>query len=365
MTGRTRQPSEGKRNNILIALVALALLLVLARLALPFVVESYVTSRLQQIPEFSGSVGAIRMNLFRGAYEIFDLRLVKTNATIPVPFLTIDQMDLSLDWSQLLRGALVSEIAVDGGELNLINGPTEDKKQTGVDKGWKETLESLVPFTINRFEVKNGVVRYADPHQEPPVDIYVTNLFAVATNLTNVEQKDQALPAGLIATGLAPGQGKLKLHLRMNPLAATPTFKLTSSLVEMDITAINDFLRSYAEVDAVSGRLWIFLNVAAANGRYQGVIKPFFLDLDVIDWDEVGEQNVLQSFWESLVGGVAELFENQPSSQLATRVPIAGELGSGGADLWTTIGGILRNAFLEALKPGVPRPVKLPLDRKR
>ena len=346
---------------IQIPLIVLALILIVARLALPFAIRDYVNRQLRTLPDYGGKVGAIRVNLWRGAYEIIDLRMVKTTGKVPVPFISIPHMDLSIQWPELLRGQLVGEIEMTRPALNFVNGPTEAQKQTGVDQGWKQTLESLFPVTINRFEINNGVIRYADPHQQWPVDIYITNLFAVATNLTNIRDTETALPSGLVARGNTIGSGKVALELLMNPLAESPTFKLYASITGMDLTSLNDFLRAYANIDAESGRFWVYLNVAASEGRYQGVVKPFFLNVNIMEWEEVNRQNILQTFWESLVGAVAELFENQPNDQIATLAPIAGEFEQGTQiDLWTTIAGILRNAFFEALRPGIRQPVTLP-----
>ena len=347
-----------------IALVVVALLFIIAQLSLPFLLRHYVNQRLDALEGYRGEVGAIQVNLLRGAYQIHRLRMVKVQGDIPVPFIRISKMDLSLEWDQLFRGALVGEVILEGAEVNFVNGPTEDQKQTGADRGWKQVLEDLFPFQINRFEVKEGVLRYADPHRSPPVDVYMTNLFAVATNLTNVRNKNQELPAGLAAKALAEGGGKLELNLLMNPLAEQPTFKLRASLVDLNLTELNDFLRAYASADAESGRFWVYLNVAAADGQYQGLVKPFFLDLNILEWEEVQQQALLQTFWETLVAGVAELFENQPEGQVATVIPIEGQFEQGASvDLWATIGGILRNAFFSAIKPGVPGPVGLPPER--
>lgn len=124
---------------------------------------------------------------------------------------------------------------------------------------------------------------------------------------------------------------------------------------------MNDFLKSYANADAESGRFWLFLNVAASEGRDQGIAKPFLINANTLAFSELDEQSLLQSFWEGLVGAVMEIFENQLTDRLATRVHIEGTFQSGTEiDLWAAIGGILRNAFLHVLQPGVPRPVKLP-----
>lgn len=350
-----------RRLNLQIAFVCFLLVLIGARVALPFVLVRYVNDRLDSLQGFEGSVGAIRVNLFKGAYTVFDLRLFKTGGEIPVPFLAAEKMELALEWREVLRGNLTGTVAFEAARLNFVMGPTEQEKQTGIDRRWSQTLDSLHPFTINRFDVRKGVIRYADPHRSPPVDIYLTNVTATATNLTNVQNKESELPARLFATAGTTGGGKLKIDLRIDPLAKAPEFKLAGSITALDLPALNDFLKSYVNADAESGRFWLFLNVAASGGRYQGIAKPFLINANTLGLSELDEQSILQSFWEGLVGAISEIFENQLTDRLATRVQIEGTFQSGTEiDLWAAIGGILRNAFLQALQPGVPRPVKLP-----
>lgn len=348
-----------------IIIPALGVLLVALRLVLPYFVLHYVNNTIRNVQEYNGSVQGVRMNLYRGAYRIENLVLVKTNAATLEPFLVIPEMDLSIDWSELFHGALVGEIVVNRPHVNFENGPTEEETQAGLHKNWKETLEALFPVTINRFQVNNAVIHYADPHREPPVDMWVTNLYAVATNLTNVRDKHNALPAGLVARGKTTGHGDLNLELHMNPLADTPTFKLLSTVTNLDLTALNDFMRAYGNFDVQKGSFALYLDIAAADEKYQGYLKPFFFNLQIFNWQEAKHENILHDFWEAIVAGVSQIFRNQPEDQLATTIPISGKFErSADVDLWATVGGVLQNAFLRALTPKLSRPTTpLPDDQ--
>lgn len=336
---------------------ALGLLLVSIRLAMPYAIRHYVNHAIKNVQGFDGSVKDIRINLYRGAYTIDNLVLVKTNAATREPFLIIPEMDLSIQWHELFHGALVGKVVVNDARINFENGPTEQEKQAGMHKNWKDTLEKLFPVTINRFQVNNSAVHYSDPHRDPPVDMWVTNLYAAATNLTNVRKKNVRLPAGLDAHATTIGGGDLNIHLRMNPLANAPTFKIIADVTNMDLTALNSFMRSYGNFDVQQGRFALYLDVAAADEKYQGYLKPFFFDLQVFNWTEAKHENVLHDFWEAIVAGVSHVLRNQPKNQLATTVPIAGRFQStNNVDLWATIGGVLRNAFVRALVPKMNQP---------
>lgn len=341
-----------------IIFLSVLLVLILVRLAMPFALRSYVNKKIDQVQGFGGNVGGIQINLFRGAYKIINLRLIKMNADVPKPFLWIPEMDLSVEWRALFQGALVGKIVVQRPQINFVNGPTERQQQTGITTGWQKTLNSLFPLTINRFQVNDGTIRFADPYRDPPVDVSVTNLWATATNLTNVREKNTRLPAGLLAHGVTTGHGQMEIRLRLDPLADSPTFKLQTSITNLNLVALNDFMRSYGNFDVQSGRFALFVNVAAADEKFHGDFKPFFFDAKILTWRELEQQNIFKDFWEAIVQGVSEIFRNQAENQLATTVPIDGSFQRGGSvDLWAAVGGILRNAFVHALLPKMNPPV--------
>ncbi len=338
-------------------LITLVLLLVTARAVMPYAVKRYVNQQLNKIPEYRGSVAGIDIQLIRGAYKIRGLEIQKATGPVPVPFISAPEIDLSVQWKELFHGSLVGEIVVNRPQINFVNAPSESEQQTGVGKEGQRTLESLFPFNLNRFQVNNGDVRFRDFHREPKVDIYVTNLFATATNLTNARDVNDRLPAGLVARGKTIGGGELELVLRMNPLEANPTFELAAGITNMDLTALNSFMRAYGKFDVQSGQFQVYTEVAAADGRFEGYVKPFFQNLDIFDWDKERKKGILQKFWQAIVAGVGGLFKNQPTDQLATRIPISGNFEQTDVNLWATIGGILKNAFIRALLPDVERSV--------
>src|SRR6185503_15269096 len=114
---------------------------------------------------------------------------------------------------------------------------------------------------------------------------------------------------------------------------------------------MNDFLRAYGKFDVERGTFSLYTEVAAADGRYEGYLKPLFEDLDVFEWEKERGKNILQKFWQAIVAGVAQILKNQPHDRLATRIPISGNFEKTDVDIWATVGGILKNAFVRALLP--------------
>src|SRR6187402_3726929 len=98
----------GKRKTVIV-LLAVVVLLVGARLALPYLVEDYVNDRLAALDSYDGHVGDIDIHLWRGAYSIDGVEIVKTGASRPIPFFRTDRLNLSVEWRSLLHGSIVAE----------------------------------------------------------------------------------------------------------------------------------------------------------------------------------------------------------------------------------------------------------------
>jgi hypothetical protein len=67
--------------------------------------------------------------------------------------------------------------------------------------------------------------------------------------------------------------------------------------------------------------------------------------------EDIKEDNVLQFFWQALVGFVTEVFKNHPRDQFGTLIPFSADATGTSPNILATIGNILRNAFIRAYLP--------------
>ena len=331
--------------------------LICVRLALPVVVKDYVNRQLQKSQDYTGHVGDIDISLWRGAYEIKDINIFKRNGKISEPFFAAPFLDLSVEWSALLHRHIVAKIYMEQPRLNFVKGPTPEQTQAGENTSWNEMLENLTPFKLNRLDIHDGQIHYRDDYSTPKVDIFFTELGASATNLSNAKNQTLHLPAGIVANAKTIGAGDMNFQLQLNPLAPAPEYQLQASLTNVDLPALNDFLRAYGKFDVARGTFAMFTSIAATNQAYDGYVKVFFKNLDVFEWKKERQKNILKIFWEAMVGGVTTIFKNQPKDQLAAKIPISGVYTNSSVNVMATIGTVLRNAFIRALVPKYDQPV--------
>lgn len=333
-----------------IVILSVVAVLVAARLALPGIVKNYVNKTLNEMEGYSGHVDDIGIRLIRGAYVIHHLEIVQTGDSIPVPFLDIERIDLSVHWGALLKGAVVGEVVMERPIVNFASAEDESGEtvsQDGSEVDWTETLDDLIPIQVNRFEIINGKISYQDFSTEPQVDIFVDELNLLATNLSTVQDESKKLPANLKATGTSLGGGKLDIVADLNLLKQIPDMDLNLKFEEVDVTALNDFAQAYAKIDVERGTFNLYTEIAIDNAELSGYVKPLFEDLKIIDWKNE-EEGFFRKVWETIAGGVVEIFENQRKEQFATKVPLSGNLNELDAATWPSIWNIVKNAFIDA-----------------
>src|SRR5438477_12980209 len=82
----------------------LLILLVIIRALLPFWVRDYVNWRLSGVPEYRGHVAAVTLHLWRGAYQIHHVEIVKTTGHVRVPFFYAAVVDRAVEGAARLGG---------------------------------------------------------------------------------------------------------------------------------------------------------------------------------------------------------------------------------------------------------------------
>ncbi|MEO8062771.1 MAG: DUF748 domain-containing protein [Pseudomonadota bacterium] len=336
-----------RKRKVLIGIVAIVAVLVAARIALPFVVEDFANRKLAALDSYDGHVGDIDIHLWRGAYSIDDLTIVKTGASRPVPFFQSRRIDLSVEWRSLFRGSIVSEATFDSPELNLVRGKSDADTQLGKEENWNARLEELFPFRFNTIKVNNGTVRFLAPGISTGDAITANKVSGRVSNLTNVIDSGKETFADFHVDAEVLDGAPAKVDGSVNAFAAQPTFDVNMEVKKVNLPAVNPWLREYIKADAEAGKFELYMELAAADGKFTGYAKPILEDVDIYRSGEQ-EESALKRLWEGFLDFAANVLENPDADQVAARIPFSGTLKDPDTNLFATIASVLRNAFISA-----------------
>jgi hypothetical protein len=361
---RTASTSAKKfrlRHAIGLFILLLLVVVIAARLYLPVWLKDYVNKTLNGIDGYRGSVQEIHVHLYRGAYSIEGLRLDRVNAGVPVPFLSIADTDLSLQWGALFDGRVVSDVHLHQPVVNFAVGKS-GTEQYGKETNWNDPIKKLMPIDINLVEIKNGKIAYRDFGSSPPVNIYITSINGTLNDLRNTEEKGVALPSTIDMTAKSIGGGNMAVKGRLNVLTRLIDMDLDAKLENAALSAFNSFSDAYAAIHFKDGTMDLYSEIAVKDGQVTGYVKPIIRHLSV---DKVPKNsNPLEVIWATVASVLLEIFQNQPHDQFATKVPLSGSVEDIQTAFWPTLGGIFRNAFVEAFSKGTDGEIQFGKDGK-
>jgi hypothetical protein len=336
-----------RRNRILVGLGVLVVVLVAARLALPYAVKDYTNRKLATLESYEGHVGDIDIHLWRGAYSIDDIVIVKKGAKRPVPFFRARRTDFSVEWRSLMRGSVVATAAFDSPELNLVQAKSEKESQLGDEEDWHALVEQMFPFRFNTVQVSNGTVRFLAPGIETKDAITARKVNGHVSNLTNVIETGKETFADFRIEGQVLDGAPAYVAGSIDAFARQPTFDVNMEVKKVQLPQVNPWLREYIKADAEAGRFELYMEMAAADGKFKGYAKPILEDVDMYRSGEP-EKNPLKRVWEGFLDFAANVLENKDADQVAARIPFTGTIEDPKTNLFATIASVLRNAFVSA-----------------
>jgi hypothetical protein len=329
------------------------LLLAIARPMMPWAVRWYVNRTLDKSQLYQGRIGDVDLNLWRGAYSIKDIRLVKMTGNVPVPLFSSPRVEFAIQWDALLHQKVVGRMLMERPELNFVAAHGEAESQTGAGGPWLQIIRDLFPFRINRAEVRDGSVHFRTYTTDVPVDVYLSHLDATVDNLTNIDDEAAPMITTVKATALAMDQARFEYQMKLDPFSYRPTFHMATRLLGLDVTKVNDLAIAYGSFDFHRGWFDLVIEVDAKEGQLAGYVKPLFRDLKIFSLKkDIKNDNVVEFFWEALLGLATGVVKNHPRDQFGTLIPFRGDAGGQTTtDVMATIGNVLRNAFVRAYLP--------------
>src|SRR6185369_4687107 len=134
------------------------------------------------------------------------------------------------------------------------------------------------------------------------------------------------LAATVQARALAMEQAKLDFKMTLDPFSYRPTFHLALRLLGLDVTRLNELALAYGKFDFKRGWFDLVIEADSKEGQLSGYVKPLFRDLKVFDLvEDIKEDNVLQVFWQALVGVATNILKNRTRDQFGTLIPFSAD----------------------------------------
>jgi len=327
-------------------LLVLTVVLLGVRLALPDIIRARVNERLGQMPAYSGTVGDIEIALWRGAYVLKDLSLVKRGPKIPVAFVTAPRMQVAFDWSQFWRGRHVVIVTLEDAQISFVDSPQPDGVQTGAGVSWRRSLDELAPLAIGTLRIERGTLSFRNFGSNPPVDLRTTDVQALLQPLDGDS-------AQITLTGSGPGAARLEAKGSMDPRGQPERLDLNLQIRGLELARVNALMLAYYNLDVSSGSGDLTLKLAVRDGRLRGYAEPRFHDLKLLGGHGGPSQqrdNPFHVLREAIAGALLHLFEKS-NDQFSAHIDIHATVESKESDALAQLLQALCEAAVGAFRP--------------
>ena len=232
--------------------------------------------------------------------------------------------------------------------------PTEKIAKEAGKATREHSNDPTLEVKVDRLQVRNSQLGYVNRAAKPAYHVFFTD-----TNI-DIENLSSHLKDGVArgrASGRFMGSGPSRIDVAFRPETKGPDFNLALSIEDTDMRKMNNLFRAYGNFDVVNGKFAFYSDLKVRQGKIDGYVKPLFHDMDVYDHRQDRDKSLFRKLYEGLVGGISSLLTNRPRQEVATKVPVSGDIESPQTSTWETIVRLIQNAFFQAILPGFDREI--------
>ncbi|HEY4394451.1 MAG TPA: DUF748 domain-containing protein [Polyangia bacterium] len=333
------------------ALVTLAIivgLVILIRLLLDPLAAHYTRLGLNKSDSTRGDFDRVHVTVFPPGYEIRRLKIVeRRDVHWREPLFYAERVTATLDPHRLLHRELAVRVRVDEPKIIVTSRPGPSGKAAAGPPDLAPMLRQILPARMDRLEVRNGEFLFRDLAMPRDPEIWVHKIELAAENLATRRQLQGGQPTTLAASAELGRSGRVTLFVSTDPFARPLAFAGRLEERGWRVSELYDLLEPPTKLQAPKGTLDVFAAWKSEDGRISGAVKPLLKDVQVKPTDE-GFGDKLKAW---LVDTGLHLFSDRVPGRnaVATVVPIEGRLTDPNFQIWPTVFGVVRNAFVEGV----------------
>lgn len=329
----------------LIILGIVALILIAARIYLPFFLENQINKSISEMEDLSGGVGNVSLGIIRGNARLSDLVIYNEEYPDPsTPFVSVASTEIFVNWGALFSRKLVATVNIDSVVVNYVIYEEVEPEEVDLVAMLREIMDFQIDLNIT-----NSAVNFVDITTDPQIDVSFGDIFVAARYLTNEIHTNDTLPATINMSAVVMGTGSVSAGLGINYMKEIPDFELELELENVDLTDFNELARSYGGFEIESGSFHLYTEAAANEGFMKGYMKPLLGEIDIGSADD----NLLQQFYEAALDATATVLESPDEGYIATRVEFEGDIDDPDVRVLNAIWNLLRNAFIDGFSRGI------------
>jgi len=263
------------------------------------------------------------------------------------------------EYAAAVKTAHLAALTIQGMKIDYIHSKrtaVAEKKRAAIVKKTTGKLSNNQDILISadQLDLRGCTLGVINKAAKKPYRVFLSETDLHLSNLSNQFANG---PAKLSLKARFMGSGITKGTAQFRPEKGGPDLDLHVKIEEASLPAMNDLLRAYGNFDVSRGTFSLVTELHIKNDSITGYIKPFFKDMKIYDRRTDKDQGIMHQAYEMMVGGVAQLLENRPHQEVATKADIKGRAGSPETSTWQIVVELIKNAFFRAILPSFEKEI--------
>ncbi len=341
-----------------IAVVVLVVLGAAVRLALAPVVATLTRRELDRMRGMRGTFSGAEVSVTRLSYALDELRIDKVSGTGErTAYVSARRLEVGLRWRELLRGRLLGALRVDHPRVVIHSGGDSSERGERTPSNAPDevarTLRQLVRFRVDRAEVRAAEIVWVFDEGPHPPELTLRQLDGTLENFATDAGPAQAGPSVLAASGTLQRTGEVSVFASADPRSRRLTFAGSARLRRLALADLAPLLAAKTGLEPTRGVLDMDAVFKCLDGHLTGSVRPRLRDADVRQ-GQPGIDNAIKTALADL--SIRILSERAGGrNTVTTTVPLEGDITRPDAELWPSIFGVVRNAFVGGLGESLTR----------
>ncbi len=310
---------------------------------------------LDNLEGYTATFEAVKLRPFHLTYSITHLKVIKESAGgAKEPFFYADDIEVGLYWKELLHGHLVSRLDINRPKLSLIAAKSKaDTQLEPEEPNLSEKLEQLFPLKVDRVQLKRAEVSFVDKTEKEFPRIWLHDLDATLENLATRAALSKGEPTIVAASGTLQKTGQVSAYITADPLAKGLSFAGSFRIHGLEMKEFYALISAKSGLQVNRGTLDLFAQFDARDGHISGGVKPLLKNPDISQ----GKPGLMNKVKAVLADAALNLFSDRVDGRdaVATVIPLDGQVTNPKAQLWPTVFGVIRNAFVEGVSESFAR----------
>lgn len=333
------------------ALLALAL-----RWALDPVAAHFARRGLSRLAGYRGDFQGLHLSLRALSVTISHFTLV---ARGDVPVIDAEAIEARLRWRDLCKLRLGGQGQIRRARITLRSDPRPAPVEGGPAATRADAVfavpdfellcRALIPFRLDRLELGDSEILILDPEAGDRPPIWLHEVTSTLENVSRRTRLRRGQSATVALTARLQRSGKVTLFVTADPGEHTPAFAGQVTLRGQRLSEFHAFTLASTN-HPLGATLDFFGSFKAAHGEVRGGLRPVIRDQCLGPTEGVLE-DPLEARPRKLVVEPPS-GRRPPSDAVLTVIPLRAQLDEPDVQLWPSVLGVLRGAFVSGIRAG-------------